>query len=190
MKFKKKSKLTISVTILLTLFVCMGATAVGAYVIPNSLQPDKMALEEYHGTGSIEMKTVRVNSEIYYLIDTEEQLRSIGKSKYTLQMNYMLNHDISLTSEWTAIGDFDHPFSGTFDGNGFEIINLKNTDPNAVFIGLFGYADGAKIHNVRLRNIDIGSAGGKGKHVGPIVAIALFPMASQGVAGLLTADAV
>ncbi|MCH5139005.1 hypothetical protein JMF89_17705 [Clostridiaceae bacterium UIB06] len=40
-------------------------------------------------------------------------------------------------------------------------------------MGLFGFIEGGTIHNVTLSNVDISKAGGKGKHVGPIAAIAL-----------------
>lgn len=189
MKYKKKSKAIIGATAMITLFLLCGATYAGAYAATGgslskqnsplehpetailSKEKDKLIKQDKEDTDD-EMKTATVMSEVYYLVDTEAQLRSIGGSKYSLDMNYMLNSDITLTEEWTAIGDFDHPFTGTFTGNGFEIKDLKNTDPNAEFIGLFGYADGAHIYNVTLRNVDISKAGGKGKHAGAIVAIA------------------
>jgi len=108
----------------------------------------------------------------YHLVDTEQQLRAIGKDSGSLSLNYMLNRDISLTGEWVSIGDSGNPFTGTFNGNGFEIKGLKMTDPAAQFIGLFGYAKGATIYNVTLRDVDIERAGGTGKHVGAICAMA------------------
>lgn len=170
MKFKSKSKLGFIFTIAFTFVICLGSSITGAYTLPTT---DNMnILLNNSPKSSTEMQTLTLGSKLFYLVDNEQQLKSIGSGKYTLDQNYMLNNDILLTEEWSAIGDFDNPFSGTFNGNGFEIQNLKNTDPNAVFAGLFGYANGAKIYNITLRNIDISKAGGKGKHVAPFVAIA------------------
>ncbi len=52
--------------------------------------------------------------------------------------------ELNFRDDWTPIGNTDHPFKGTFDGNGFEIegsITLKE--------GLFGFVDrGAAIKNL------------------------------------------
>ena len=45
------------------------------------------------------------------MVKTEEQLRSIGKGKYLMSYNYVLDSDIVLTGEWVAIGDDDNPFT-------------------------------------------------------------------------------
>lgn len=119
------------------------------------------------------MKTASVVNEKYYLIETEEDLRAIGSGSYSLSDNYMLNRDITLKKEWRAIGDDKQPFTGKFDGNGYTINNLTITDKKAKFIGLFGWVEGATINNVTLANVDIASAGGKGRSIGPIVAVAI-----------------
>ena len=59
----------------------------------------------------------------------------------------MDNVEFSAYDYWTPIGTEEHPFCGTFDGNGFEIVNLNvavdadNTDYLAGFFGKIG-ADG------------------------------------------------
>ena len=53
--------------------------------------------------------------------------------------------DMSEVAGWTGIGTADSPFKGKFDGGGFEISDIKNTDS-----GLFGYCEGATIRNVIL----------------------------------------
>ena len=73
------------------------------------------------------------------------------------------------------IGTWDNPFTGTFNGNGYEIIGLTMTNPDAELVGLFGVArDNAQIYNITLRDCDITSAGRNAakKSVGAIVAIA------------------
>ncbi len=99
-----------------------------------------------------DMQIATIGKAEYHLIDTEQQLRSIGKGQYRMDANYLLNGDITLTGEWVPIGTADQPFTGTFDGNGFEIIDLKITDPKAKATGLFGYAKNAKLQNIKIRN--------------------------------------
>lgn len=120
-----------------------------------------------------DMQTTTIGEKTYYIVKTEEQLRAIGKGKYAMSYNYILDANISLTQEWVAIGDEDNPFTGSFNGNGFTISNLKITDKAAKYIGLFGYVEEGTIYNVTLKNTDITSAGGKGKHVGAVVALCL-----------------
>ncbi len=119
---------------------------------------------------AVEMKTATIGKQTWYLVENEQQLRSIGTGQYSMSGNYMLNTNITLSKkEWTPIGDKDNPFKGSFNGNGFEIRNLTITSPTAKLIGLFGYAEGAKIYNIYLKDVDISKAGGTGKSVGAIV---------------------
>lgn len=120
-----------------------------------------------------DMQTATIGEKTYYIVKTEDQLRSIGKGKYAMSYNYILDANISLTQEWASIGDEDNPFTGSFNGNGFIISNLKNTDKTAKYAGLFGWVEGGTIYNVTLKNTDIASAASKGKHVSPIVGVCL-----------------
>lgn len=53
--------------------------------------------------------------------------------------------DMNGITGWQGIGSQSQPFSGTFDGGGYAVVNLKNTS-----VGLFGYCKGATIKNVSL----------------------------------------
>lgn len=92
-----------------------------------------------------------------------------------MELNYMQQADIQLSAEeWIPIGTWEHPFIGTFNGNGYEIKGLTMTDSDAEIVGLFGVArDNAQIYNVTLRDFDIMSAGRNAayKSVGAIVAV-------------------
>ena len=91
-----------------------------------------------------------------------------------MNQNYMQQADIQLSmDEWIPIGTWDNPFTGTFNGNGFEIIGLTKTDPNVDIIGLFGVAQNAHIYNVTMRDYDIMNAGRNvsGKSVGAVLAV-------------------
>lgn len=123
---------------------------------------------------SPEMETIELKGKTYYQVANEAQLRAIGTGKYGMNLNYMQQADISLSAgDWVPIGTWDDPFTGTYNGNGFEITGLTMTDPDAKIIGLFGVAKNAHIYNITLRDYDIASAGknAANKSVGAVLAI-------------------
>ncbi|MFD1174898.1 hypothetical protein ACFQ3W_01075 [Paenibacillus puldeungensis] len=123
---------------------------------------------------SVTMKTSTIGKVKYYLVNDENDLRAIGKGNYPLSANYMLNHDIKLTKEWVPIGSEEHPFTGKFEGDGHVIDKLHIKSGKVKYAGLFGWVEGATIHNVTLTHLNISAkAGGAKKSAGAIVAIAL-----------------
>lgn len=85
----------------------------------------------------------------------------------------MLTNDITLPlnvpNNMVSIGSYpDHPFKGTFDGNGMLISNLYIDQPNTPYQGFFGYTLNANLYNVGLVNI---SASGR-NYTGGMVAYA------------------
>ena len=120
------------------------------------------------------IETLDLNGTTYYLVSNEAQLRAIATGVYGMDKNYMQQADIELSvEEWTPIGTWENPFTGTYNGNGFEIIGLTMTDPDAKLVGLFGVAKGAELYNITMRDYDITSAGSNvsEKSVGAIAAI-------------------
>ena len=170
MSFKKTSKAIRLLTGMLTLCIIFSAAFVGIYStaaaadVPNSI----------HADNSLEMETLDFKGTSYYLVYNEAQLRAIGTGKYGMNLNYMQQANISLSAgDWVPIGTWDDPFTGTYNGNGFEITGLTMTDPDAKIIGLFGVAKNAHIYNITLRDYDIASAGknAANKSVGAVLAI-------------------
>lgn len=92
-------------------------------------------------------------------ITTYEQLKEIQND---LDGNYILEKDIDLekVTDWVPIGDEINAFTGTFDGNGHVLYNLKikyqgqyqETPNNFIFIGFFGKTRGATIKNLGIEN--------------------------------------
>ena len=120
------------------------------------------------------IETLELNGTTYYLVFNEAQLRAIAAGVYGMDKNYMQQADIALSAdEWIPIGTWENPFTGTFNGNGFEITGLTMTDPDAKLVGLFGVAKGAELYNITMRDYDITSAGSNvsGKSVGAIAAV-------------------
>jgi len=177
MRFKKKSTAIRFLTGVLTLCVIFGAAFVGVYPTAAAKPPDSVTAEKSappQADQLTEMETLSIKETTYYLVQNEAQLRAIGTGTYGMDQNYMQQADIQLSSdEWTPIGTWENPFTGTFTGNGFEIKGLTMADPNATIIGLFGVAKNAHIYNVTMRDCDIERAGKNvsGKSVGAVLAI-------------------
>ena len=93
----------------------------------------------------------------YTAINTAEELSAIG---YHPDGNFILMNDIDLTEYtavgqgWKPIGTRSNPFTGTFDGNGYEITGLRYSVTSIagglVTGGLFGYVDAGAISNLTL----------------------------------------
>jgi hypothetical protein len=89
-------------------------------------------------------------------ISTLAQLRTMSPTG-----NYRLIKDITMNGTdagFIPIGTFMQSFSGTFDGNGFSIINFRTAnDVNSpgYYRGLFGIADGAILKNIHLTNVNV-----------------------------------
>lgn len=121
---------------------------------------------------ALDLETVTLKDKTYYMIMTREQLLALATGQLDLDKNYMLQKDIDLSDEeWTPIGTVEKPFTGSFNGNGCEIKGLTMTDPDAKIIGMFGYANGAHIYNITLRDYDISIAGKniQDKSIAPIL---------------------
>ncbi|MDE7245658.1 MAG: M56 family metallopeptidase [Oscillospiraceae bacterium] len=159
MNFKKRTTVTV-LSACLTAVLLMGAAAAGAAV--PSVRTLKLPENLTGSVTDVSMETLEFRGTTYYLVYSEAQLRAIGTGKYGLDKNYMQQADIRLSpEEWVPIGTSEHPFTGSYNGNGFEIIGLTMTDPDAEIIGLFGVAEEADLYNITLRDYDIQNAGNK-----------------------------
>ena len=57
---------------------------------------------------------------------------------------------------WQPIGTYDNPFTGSFDGQGYEIRDLFIDRPVEVFVGLFGVVyEGGVIQDISVVNITV-----------------------------------
>lgn len=88
-----------------------------------------------------------------FVIETVEQLQNISNN---LDCYYVQGADIdlSLIDNWTPIGEYGNPFTGSYDGNGFKISNMS-IDTNSNYAGLFGLIDSGEISNIKLENVDV-----------------------------------
>lgn len=66
---------------------------------------------------------------------------------------------------WIPIGSSAHPFEGTFDGRGVALSNMTITT-SGNYVGLFGLARSAVIHDVTLKDAAVSGGGTVGSVVG------------------------
>ncbi|MDR1183422.1 MAG: FIVAR domain-containing protein, partial [Coriobacteriales bacterium] len=104
--------------------------------------------------------------------DYEEMSRLLGVSAFYRQAYYKLTNDIDLLGvergplNYTSANTFDlnAAFGGDFDGGGFTISNL--VVKRQFGTGMFGYAWGARIHDLNLENCVVS---GTANHTGALV---------------------
>lgn len=106
-----------------------------------------------------------------FLVEDAEDLNAVRDS---LSAHYKQTADIDLNiystgAGWIPIGQETVKFTGVYDGDNYEIRNLwcNNTEGQT---GLFGRINGAKLRNIKLKNIIIVRSGASG--VGGLVGIA------------------
>ncbi|PKP39712.1 MAG: hypothetical protein CVT98_00755 [Bacteroidetes bacterium HGW-Bacteroidetes-15] len=91
-----------------------------------------------------------------YLIASESDLQSISGSYALNGYYYLQTGNISLTGNWTSIGDEDDPFYGFYNGDNYTINGLSISSPTNYERGLFGaiHPD-AIVQNIGLTNVSI-----------------------------------
>ena len=100
-----------------------------------------------------------------YTVTSAEGLKNIAKlvnEEWKLGINITLTADIDLKGiDWTPIGiDYNHQYTGTFDGGGHTITGLAVTGSDQ-YAGLFGHiGSGGKVMNVKLEGVQIESDNG------------------------------
>ena len=97
-----------------------------------------------------------------YTVTSAEGLKNLAElvnEEWKLDINITLTDDIDLTGiDWTPIGiDYNHQYTGTFNGGGKTITGLTVTGSDQ-YAGLFGcIGSGGKVMNVTLENVQIES---------------------------------
>ena len=102
-----------------------------------------------------------------YTVTSAEGLKNIAKlvnEQWNLGINITLTADIDLSGiDWTPIGiDYNHQYTGTFDGGDHTITGLTVTGSDQ-YAGLFGrIGSGGKVQNVVLEDVQITSDNSSG----------------------------
>ena len=135
----------------------------GRHTIPEPMDPggvgDNLDIDS-DGDGLIEIRTAEELNAIRYQLDGSGKRRSNeapldqtgcgdGGRIITTCSGYELMNDITLTSDWTPVGNASAPFSATFEGNGNSIKGL-NINSSENYVGFFG-----ALHKTTVRNLHI-----------------------------------
>ena len=115
------------------------------------------ALSAVTASGMVSGGTYKISTTA----DLEALATIVNGGKTCSGVTFVMSNDIDLSSiaNWTAIGNgLTKYFSGTFDGNGYEITGLT-IDSTSAYQGLFGYTSGATIKNLGLTEVDVTSTG-------------------------------
>ena len=118
----------------------------------------------WDGTIATEFSKGDGTNDSPFVIETGAQLalmaKEVNSGNFT-DAHFVMENNIDLNGiEWTPIGNGEHPFSGSFDGNGKTISNLKITNPNKYFYetsfnnyehgvsGMFGICETVELKNL------------------------------------------
>ncbi|MFP4051578.1 MAG: InlB B-repeat-containing protein [Thermoplasmata archaeon] len=129
--------------------------------ITISLLLTGMCVEDISGSVDVkEENQLQTAQEIYDWHD-------LNDIRDELDSDYVLINDLDKDTEgydelvntengWKPIGDFKNPFTGSFDGNGYEISDLFTNRSKTNYIGLFGaLGPGAEVTDVGLIDADM-----------------------------------
>ena len=159
----KTFRLTFCVTMLLS-FIMIATLLICGITFSNEIKDTVYADTTWTGLGT-------GTKDDPYLITKPEELgafRDIVNAS-NAEWHAVLGDDITLTGNWTPIGNSSNPFEGTFDGNGHTIGGLTYNDSSAERVGLFGHVK-ATSSGTEIKNVTVSGSGiTADKYVGGIV---------------------
>ena len=89
-----------------------------------------------------------------FLVTNEADLRKVGTGTdgWTLSVNYKQTANITLSGNFTRIGNSSTKFTGSYDGGGYTITGLSmSTSSASYYLGLFGYiGSGGVVKNMNV----------------------------------------
>lgn len=87
-----------------------------------------------------------------YLISKSQDWQQLSVASGDWGKVFRLTRHLDLSGvPVVPVGNWPNPFSGTFDGNGFSILNLSIQRPQQSYVGLFGYVGATgRIENLGL----------------------------------------
>jgi hypothetical protein len=146
-----------------TAFITCKFTNGKVFVYKMKNDTDWQAGEEYTYTVSLaaaEDPGYTIEGDGSYTVTTADGLKNVAKlvnEEGKTDINITLDTDLTLTGEWTPIGTYDNPYTGTFNGKDKTITGLTVTGSNE-YAGLFGrIGSGGTVKNVVLKDVQIES---------------------------------
>ena len=145
-----------------TAFITCTFTSGKSFVYRMQKAAEWKAGEEYTYTVSLaaaEDPGYTIEGDGSYTVNNEKGLKNIAElvNGGETDIDITLDTDLTLTGEWTPIGTYDNPYTGTFNGKDKTITELKITGSND-YAGLFGcIGSGGKVKDVTLKEVKIES---------------------------------
>ena len=139
-----------------------SAESVSGTTLTIDTNNSKVTLGSYYVTASVGSAsanisfTVQENTTYNKYIYNLTQLNAI---RYNLDKDYVLSASFSV-GDWTPIGTYSAPFTGTITTAGNAVFTLSNVNATANdYCGLFGYTKNARIENVKISNSTFNGSG-------------------------------
>ena len=135
-------------------------------------------------TIKVEDKGYEIDGNTYKVSNANGLMAWNDAVQKNLSLNCTLTADINLTGkEWTPIGDYENPYTGTFDGGGYTIKNLTITQYEN-YVGMIDFlGSGGKVQNLTLENVNITGGDIVGSVVGDNYGTVIACTASGNVSG-------
>lgn len=132
-----------------------GALAAGIYYgIPELVKRDPQRMEQFLNNimrqnndpevvENIHERVARYEKELEELVEDATPVRTfaeLNSVRRNLRGNYKLVNDIVCPNghNWEPIGSLEKPFTGTFNGQGYTIHDLRAEWPKRDYVGMFG----------------------------------------------------
>ncbi len=137
------------------LSILLITVALIAGMVGCSLFSQTLEIRDWH-----DLNAVRDNLRGHYILMNDLDSTTAG---YTELASPTSNEG----KGWQPIGTSDNLFTGTFDGQGYEIRDLFSNRPGEMYVGLFGVVgEGGVVQNIGVVNADVTGYGGVGGLVG------------------------
>ena len=162
---KKFLAVLLSAMMLFTLGAFAGAEETAEVAETPKTEENAEVTESAAASETPEAPVIQSSADGPVEISTAEELKGM---LYNLSADYVLTADVDLAGEeWTPAGIFmpasmepeeqevpstGYAFTGTFDGNGHTISNLRINQPEGFGVGLFGCIANTKVGNFTLEN--------------------------------------
>ena len=144
------------------------ATDVNGWSVTADLETKTVKITSSGGNALLRVTLIRtdgseltascvVYSQKYIAYTVEGLLAWAEAARKDLSTSCTLAANLDLTdTEWTPIGDYDNPYTGTFDGAGHTLTGLTINQSEANDIGLFGaIGEGGTVKNLKLTSVVI-----------------------------------
>lgn len=118
-----------------------------------------------------------------YMICTRTQFNNIGTDAAYTTRHFILGQSIDLSAGVTSVGDAAHPFSGSFNGDIYQLTGVSITG-SANNVGLFSYVNGGTIKSLTVTSTGVSAAAYN--NVGVLIGYATGPVFIKDVIVTLT----